>query len=271
MYNRCPVLRTVRVDAMYTFFDSVFQSEHYFDGESHDFYEAVCVLDGRAGVTADSQLLVLSEGQMIIHPPMVFHKIWSADNSTPHVINFAFDGNLGNIESGTVFHMSEKCRDMICALSNSLGNVFDIGTYSLNSVKSGAEEEAQMWVMDMERFLLSAMTEVVKKGKNHVARNNYTKIISVMEQNLDKPLRLSHLAKLCGMSGPGLEKTFSRYAGMGVMRYYNYLKMQKASAMLRGGCSVKEAAFAVGFNDQNYFSFTFKNIVGMSPSHVRRI
>ena len=79
------------------------------------------------------------------------------------------------------------------------------------------------------------------------------------------------LAKQCGMSVPALEKTVKKYTGHGAMKYYNELKMRKATELLKDGKSVKEVALSLGFSDQNYFSLRYKKWAGVPPSAVGMI
>lgn len=67
------------------------------------------------------------------------------------------------------------------------------------------------------------------------------------------------------MSQICLQQTFSKYAGMGTMKYFNRLKIEKAIKMLQKGSSVQETADALGFSSQNYFSATFKRITVKTP------
>lgn len=53
------------------------EDTYYFDGESHDFWEFVCVLDGSLGVTAGEDVCILEKGQSVLHRPMEFHRLWS--------------------------------------------------------------------------------------------------------------------------------------------------------------------------------------------------
>ena len=72
------------------------------------------------------------------------------------------------------------------------------------------------------------------------------------------------------MSEINLQKTFSRYAGVGIMEYFNRIKMRKATELLVEGLSVKETALKLGFHDQNYFSTMFKRITGHTPSKIKQ-
>ena len=55
------------------------------------------------------------------------------------------------------------------------------------------------------------------------------------------------------------------------MKYYNELKMRKATELLKDGKSVKEVALSLGFSDQNYFSLRYKKWAGVPPSAVGMI
>ena len=82
--------------------------------------------------------------------------------------------------------------------------------------------------------------------------------------------QVDEIAALCSMSTPNLAKTFSRYTGMGVMSYFNSLKMSKAVELLKSGVSIKETSARLGFLNQNYFSTVFKRTMGLSPSEAAR-
>ena len=47
------------------------------------------------------------------------------------------------------------------------------------------------------------------------------------------------------------------------------MKMRKAAELLRAGARVGEAAAALGFSDQNYFSTVFHRIMGVPPGKYK--
>ena len=56
---------------------------------------------------------------------------------------------------------------------------------------------------------------------------------------------------------------------MGVMTYFNNMKMAVALDMIKNVNTVKETATALGFADQNYFSTVFKRITGHPPTYFK--
>lgn len=91
----------------------------------------------------------------------------------------------------------------------------------------------------------------------------------MLNDNIDKNLAVSDIAKLCNMSEINVKKTFKRYSNMGVIKYFNQLKINNAITKMRSGMSIKETATALGFSSQNYFSTTFKRIIDVTPSNYK--
>jgi len=71
------------------------------------------------------------------------------------------------------------------------------------------------------------------------------------------------------MSESNLKKIFYKFAGCGIMHYFNSMKVKKAAEFIGNGLSVKEAASRMGFTDQNYFSTVFKRVTGVSPAKYK--
>jgi len=87
----------------------------------------------------------------------------------------------------------------------------------------------------------------------------------VLEEHVEERLTVAEVARLCSMSESAIKKTFTRYAGIGMMAYFNQMKMRRAARLMEEGMSVRQAAAAVGFSDQNYFSTVFKRTTGAAP------
>lgn len=126
------------------------------------------------------------------------------------------------------------------------------------------------FVKNLELLLVSLTDSGLESTRTLTkSTENYSVIIKTLNEHLEERLGVTDIAKLCNMSEIGLQKTFSKYAGMGIMEYFNQLKMYKAEVLLREGNSVKETAMKLGFCDQNYFSTVFKRFMGRSPKDFK--
>lgn len=263
-YERFEVGKSVDIRGIYTFFSATYGKGFYFDGEAHDFYEVVCVIDGQAGITSDSNALVLRCGQAVIHRPNVFHKIWASGEEKTSVIIFSFDGFIDMPEDSFVFDMRDGINE-IMRLDAEKKHIFTFSDKSPKSVKPNKRYEQSVFVNKLECFLMKLIQNSSDVEPQSKTAEDYSKIITVLENHIGETLSLDEVAMLCQMSCPKIKKVFSKYAGMGVMTYFNSMKMRRAEEYLRTGMSVKETAYRLGFEDQNYFSFAFKRYMGKSP------
>ena len=270
-YGECPVKETVRLSSLFTFFRKTYSLDFTFQGESHDFYEVVCVLDGKAGITAGKNVYTLSAGQMILYPPAEFHAIWSDYGSSPEILIFSFRAEKFPEIQDRIYALTPEQIEEIKALYSAAERAFVLEDINVKGVRSQAA--AEKIVRRLEIFLLSVLDTGNGRTEKLNSRSgeNYYHIVSVMEKNLEREMAADSLAKQCGMSVPALEKTVKKYTGHGAMKYYNELKMRKATELLKDGKSVKEVALSLGFSDQNYFSLRYKKWAGVPPSTVGKI
>lgn len=79
------------------------------------------------------------------------------------------------------------------------------------------------------------------------------------------------LAQMCNMSETHFRRLFSRLFGCSPTDYRLNKRLLKAKDLLISGAfSISETAFAVGFEDANYFSRVFKSRLGVSPAVFKR-
>ena len=87
-----------------------------------------------------------------------------------------------------------------------------------------------------------------------------------MDQNLKKNLTLSDISQEVQLSKSYLNTIFKTQTGKSPVEFFIHLKMQEACKLLKSGqMYVYEAAAALGYEDQYYFSRIFKKVVGVSP------
>jgi len=80
------------------------------------------------------------------------------------------------------------------------------------------------------------------------------------------------VARICEenhISPSGLQRKCQRVLGMNAKQYMTKLRMNKALDMLTAGThSVKQVAYACGFEDEKYFSRVCKQTLGCAPSQL---
>lgn len=271
IYRECRVGGLFRITSLYTFFLRRFAAGYRFRGESHDFYEAVLVLAGKVGITAEKSIYELQGGQMILHPPGEFHNIWSIGEEAPEVLVFSFRAtSVPLLPAPRIFRVTLSGIEKARALNASADHILCKEGIHVRGVQAGKEGEAAAFLHRLELFLLSVFNGGTSVLHPDMRSENYCRILEAMEANIAGALSLSSLAALCHLSAPAVEKTVKNYSGFGAMHYFNTIKMRKAGELLCRGASVKETAFAVGFSDPNYFSARFRKWAGVPPSRYGR-
>lgn len=88
----------------------------------------------------------------------------------------------------------------------------------------------------------------------------------------DQPLNFSLIAQAMNYSQSYLTKTFLQEYNCTPMRFLNQLRLQKACQLLIHNplLSINQIAELSGYEDQGYFSRTFKKHMGISPLQYRK-
>ncbi len=265
----CVVDKCIRLTSVFTIFEAIYQEDYYFGGETHDFWEFVCVLDGVLGVTAGEDVFLLERGQAVLHKPMEFHRLWAERKTRPHIAVISFAADVMPDMKERRFALKEEELDTLSRLMQARDDIFEVEQgLMIHKIKAGAEIEAHRYVAQFEMLLLKALQENTSTVLPYVSSGaeNYRKIVQVLEEHLEERLTLGKVAELCQMSEAAVKKTFSRYAGIGLMTYFNQIKIRRAIRLLEEGKSVSQTAQMLGFADQNYFSTVFKRVTGSAPT-----
>ena len=269
MYKGVDLNDIFRITALYTAFSADFPSTYSFSGEYHNFYELVYVTEGSIGVTAGNDIYILHKGQSILHEPMEFHRIWSENNTNPSVIIISFGADNMPGYSSKVFNPDNSSRiNEVFSLISSGFVITDDHVTAINDASASVQA-----IKALELFLLESISQ--SPGKRELVKSasarNFSKIIRTLENNIEKNLSVSDIARMCNMSENSVKKTFSRYLGTGIMNHFNKLKITVAISMLENGLTVREISEALGFQNQNYFSTVFKRIMGKSPTEYKKM
>jgi len=86
-----------------------------------------------------------------------------------------------------------------------------------------------------------------------------------IDQNYAAPLSLTSLSEQFHYSREHLSREFKNQYGIGLIKYINDVRLERARALLSKSTPVNEVCTRVGFFDDSYFIKIFKHKYGMSP------
>lgn len=230
-------------------------------GELHDPWELVFVVSGSVRVTEDSRIYDMREGDLIVHAPMEFHAIKSADGTSPHVFitAIAIDGALPDPLTDGVFSLStEERKEFISIFSRIYSFYYD------NNEDTLAGQEC-----------MSALASfLIRLGSSHRAHRGesisrsaaeYNRIASSMNSLIYDNATLEDIARLNNISVSNMKVLFKKYCGIGPKKYYDRLRCTEAIRLLESGHTAAATAAKMGFSSAGYFCTFFKRMTGISP------
>lgn len=272
MYELNPIKKTINITHIATASEPAYDENFSFNGENHNFWEMVYVLEGAICATADEKVFQLSEGEIIFHKPMEFHKLWSHRNTKPHlfIMSFQAEGEL-----------MEYFKDGVFKLDAASKNALNVMLTYLRDCQKDEPEHYNYFLIPWNRlqyygeklgalltcFLLtvaessSTLTDVMESKSAQI----YNKVINTMKAHVNGTLSVKDIASKCNISQSYLKKIFARYSTYTIHRYFTVLKIQEAISLLSKDYSVLEISDILSFNNQNYFSIVFKRETGYSP------
>ena len=94
--------------------------------------------------------------------------------------------------------------------------------------------------------------------------------INYVDANYDKAMTLAEIAHASHLSASRLAHLFKEQMGITIIDYVTSVRIERAKGLLLAtDQSCTEICFEVGYNNQSYFTRTFKALVGMTPRQFR--
>lgn len=149
----------------------------------------------------------------------------------------------------------------------------------IQSLQNGANsflalpEDADLIPFKVQNLLeweTQVTSDLQSKENVHRKEKFLASVNSIIEQNLeDLDLNMNRIAEELGISSSGLQKSLKRHVGKSVSQYVReYRLMRSRDLMEAGEASLTEISARSGFRNLSYFSKSFKNFFGVSPSDL---
>ncbi len=222
--------------------------------------------NGHQEYAIDGDTYTVKEGQYLLIPPTLSHRILS---SAPHTTKFSITFNTDdawlrdNLTRCHIGRVSERLRDAIRLivtestkqrrLSDRLigGWVFECIVHLLRD--SGVEEEA-----------------VHTPEKTDDPR--YLMAIQFIKDNVDHAPTISDVAQYCHLSEKQLSRLFAATDSSTVAQYIRAQRIRRIEQLLtEGHLTIREISERMNFSDEHYFNVFFKKHAGMTPGKYRRM
>ena len=128
---------------------------------------------------------------------------------------------------------------------------------------------AQMRVQGAMKIIMSDFISGINMDRMTLMR--FSPVLEYIDTNFSSDIRLDELAKIMKISTMYFSNAFKRVFNISPKQYIlNKRLMESQRLLLETEMSVAEIAYAVGFDNENYFSEFFTSRVGISALKFRR-
>ncbi len=130
------------------------------------------------------------------------------------------------------------------------------------------QEELCAWIS----AALNEFIELVYSSQDARKVTQITPAINYIDANYDKQIALTEIARASYLSVSRLAHLFKEQMGITIIDYLTSVRIERAKQLLLATeQSCTEICFQVGYNNQSYFTRTFKDLVGMTPRQFRAV
>ena len=271
---------SLHIDELFTIHYFEYTGEFLFSGESHDFWEFICVDKGSVKICMDDTELTLHKGEIAFHQPNEFHNVSTYSQIAPNlvVISFKCDSPLMGFFKQKVLKIDEKERSLLAKILVEAQNLFETPlnnpyTKEMTKKKHIPLGSEQLIRMHLECFLLGLIRRYSSAEQNlqlPVTKSStdiFKRVTDYMEENLSSRLTIECLCRDNMIGRTQLQNVFQKEAGMGVIEYFSKMKIENAKHMIRiGSLNFTQISEQLGYASIHYFSRQFKKLTGMTPS-----
>lgn len=270
-----------------------YMSDFSFPGESHDFWEFVCVDKGVIDVVAGEKRIPLKRGNIIFHQPGEFHNIITNGEVAPNLVVIGFECHSPCMKAfeGKILTVSETERELLARIIIEARNAFSgrmDDPYQEELVRNpsplafGAEQMIANYLEELIIHLYRRYFENPGQFKTrrqpevHIKSDAYNRIIRYMEEHIGERLSLDTICRDTLTGRSQLQKIFREAHGCGVIDYFSSMKIDTAKQLIRDNhLNFTEISDRLGYTSVHYFSRQFKKLTGMTPSEyatsIRRL
>ncbi len=210
-----------------------YMSDFTFPGESHDFWEILCVDKGEIDAVAGNERHTLKRGSIIFHQPDEFHNVITNGRSAPSLVVIGFECNSPYMDAfrGQILTAQETERALLAQIIIEARHAF------CGRLDDPYQEElirnTESPVFGAEQLISSCLEELlIHLYRRHFAnplpvpsRNperpriggrpneTYNRIIRCMEENINEQMTIEKICKDTLVSRSHLQKLFQEIHG----------------------------------------------------------
>ncbi|HBA62877.1 MAG TPA: AraC family transcriptional regulator [Lachnospiraceae bacterium] len=285
-YDSITLKEELIITEIYSIHYFEYSKDFVYEGESHDFWELLCVDNGVIEVTADDRIVTLKKGEMIFHKPNEFHALRANGKTAPNLVVISFDchapcmrffeNQIISIDTTENFYMGQILTETKKTFYTPLNNPYICKLERYPNTAFGSE---QIIKLSLESMLISifrrcfsseALLNYPELDHPMLRRNNdelVSQVVQYLNLHIEDHLTVAQICKDNMIGRSQLQKLFHQKKGCGIIEYFSYLKIDMAKKLIRENrYTYSQIASLLGYSSYQYFSLQFKKYTRMTPS-----
>lgn len=288
-YNGIILRKSISISKIYSIHYFEYMSDFSFEGESHDFWEFLCVDKGEVIVTADTERSVLRHGEITFHQPNEFHNVRATGEVAPNlvVISFRCEDKAMAFFRRKTLKIDEAERNILANIISEARRCFDCrldDPYLQNMPRKepelfGAEQLISLYLEQLLIHLIRRYSDsatlhkqlsnprVLKSTKSKSDTEIFNRVTEYLKVHIHTSVTIDQICRANLIGRSQLQKIFKDCCGLGIIEYFSLMKINAAKEMIRmNRMNFTQISEQLGYSSIHYFSRQFKKVTGMTPS-----
>lgn len=240
----------------------------------HNEIEFLFISSGKVEIVAGNDTYVCNEGDMVIIDPLVQHsfKKYTQDSEIKGLV---FD--LKVVEPILSTYGYTHCFDnlkSVLILNSKKINTFLINEISIIDELIKKENLNRLEIIGHITLIIAELANIGLIFEDEIldSQSRIAQAIDYINSNYSNKIYVSDLSSLVNMSVNNFIRIFKKTTSKTPTQYINNFRIRKAIQMLTTtDFTIEKISEETGFNSVQYFTKTFKNTLGLSPTDYRKV
>lgn len=254
--------------------------------ESHDFWEIIFAEKDNIICRLDDKTITLNAGEIYFHKPNESHQHHADGVNSPTIFiaSFVCHSPAVRFFENRVVKLNKRQIRYVHEIVEEAKKTFNIPFFNPDMKKMellphptlGGEQLIKNHLELLLIDIMRSLTETEYGNSLFISINERSDkfasdVIKFLSDNVYGNLSIDDVCKKINYSKAYVFKNFKLVTGKSVMEYYSDIKIKEAKKLLwESTLSVKEISEKLCFDTPNYFTKSFKKIVGVTPTEYRK-
>ena len=290
-YKGISFRKELLIDQLFSLHYFEYMSTFSFPGESHNFWEFVCVDKGEVTIGAGDQIYTLKKGDIAFHEPNEFHWVKANGSIAPNliVISFSSKSPIMNFFRKKILRTDDFARSLLARIITEAGNFlegrlddpYQTVLRPKSSQPPASGQLIQLYLEELMIYFYRKYSDLStpadekpdkpdkpdKTMKENIDTEVFNRVVAYLGQHLSGRVTIETICKDNLIGRSQLQKIFSKKSGLGIIEYFSNMKIEAAKELIRTEqMNFTQISEKLGYTSIHYFSRKFKKVTGMTPS-----